>query len=52
MKTILLLGTMDTKGIEFGYAKEKITEKGHRAVVIDVGILGSPLLNAEISLGH
>jgi uncharacterized protein (UPF0261 family) len=48
-KTILLLGTMDTKGVEFGYVKEKITEKGHRAVVIDVGILGSPLLNADIS---
>jgi uncharacterized protein (UPF0261 family) len=48
-KTILLLGTMDTKGIEFGYAKEKIEDKGHRALVIDVGILGDPLLNVDIS---
>jgi uncharacterized protein (UPF0261 family) len=48
-KTILLLGTMDTKGVEFGYAKEKITDKGHRTIVIDVGILGEPLLKPDIS---
>jgi uncharacterized protein (UPF0261 family) len=48
-KTILLLGTMDTKGVEFGYAKEKITDKGHHTIVIDVGILGDPLLKPDIS---
>jgi len=37
-KTILLLSTMSTKGIEFGCAKGKITYKGHRAKVIDVGV--------------
>jgi len=37
-KAIFLLGTMGTKGIEFGCAKEKITNKGHRAKVIDVGV--------------
>ncbi len=48
-KTILLLGTMDTKGSEFGYVKEKITENGHRVIVIDAGILGAPQLQADIS---
>lgn len=48
VKTILLLGTMDTKGSEFGFIKEKITEQGHRAVVLDAGILGTPLLEADI----
>jgi len=48
-KTILLLGTMDTKGLEFGYVKERITEKGHRAVVLDVGVVGNPLLKPDIS---
>jgi uncharacterized protein (UPF0261 family) len=48
-KTILLLGTMDTKGLEFEYVKEKITGQGHRAVVIDVGVLGKPLLKPDIS---
>jgi len=48
-KTILLLGTMDTKGIEFVYVKEKIREKGHEAIVLDVGILGIPQLGPDIS---
>lgn len=48
-KTILLLGTMDTKGIEFGYVRERIREKGHRALVIDVGILGEHPLDVDIS---
>lgn len=48
-KTILLLGTMDTKGSEFGYVKEKITEKGHNSIVLDAGVLGTPLLEPDIS---
>ncbi|MCK5485950.1 MAG: Tm-1-like ATP-binding domain-containing protein [Desulfobacterales bacterium] len=48
-KNILLLGTMDTKGREFGYVKERIMEKGHRTIVVDAGILGTPLLAADIS---
>lgn len=47
-KTILLLGTLDTKGLEYGFVKQKITEQGHRAVVLDAGILGTPLLEADI----
>ena len=30
-KNILLLGTMDTKGREFGYVKERIIEKGRQS---------------------
>jgi len=48
-KTILLLGTMDTKGLEFGYVREKITENRHRVIVLDAGILGAPQLQADIS---
>jgi len=48
-KNILLLGTMDTKGREFGYVKERIIEEGHRTIVVDAGILGTPLLAADIS---
>ena len=49
LKTILLLGTMDTKGLEFGYVKDKITEKGHNTIVLDAGVLGTPLLEPDIS---
>ena len=48
-KTIVLLGTLDTKGIEFGYVKEKIIEQGCRAVVVDAGVLGKPLLEPDIT---
>ena len=48
-KTIVLVGTLDTKGVEFGYVKEKIIEHGHRAIVVDVGVLGSPLLEPDIT---
>jgi uncharacterized protein (UPF0261 family) len=47
-KTIVLVGTLDTKGIEFGYVKDKIVEQGHQVIVVDVGILGSPLLEPDI----
>jgi uncharacterized protein (UPF0261 family) len=48
-KTVLLLGTMDTKGAEFGYVKEKIAKNGHRVIVLDAGILGAPQLEPDIS---
>lgn len=48
-KTIVLVGTLDTKGVEFGYVREKIIEQGHRAIVVDVGVLGSPLLEPDIT---
>ena len=47
--TVVLLGTLDTKGIEFGYVKEKIMEQGCRAVVVDAGVLGKPLLQPDIT---
>lgn len=48
-KTVVLLGTLDTKGIEFGYVKEKIIEQGCRALVVDAGVLGTPLLEPDIT---
>jgi uncharacterized protein (UPF0261 family) len=48
-KTVVLLGTLDTKGIEFGYVKDKIIEQGCHAVVIDAGILCKPLTKPEIT---
>ncbi len=48
-KTIVLLGTMDTKGVEFGHVKEKIIEQGCRVIVVDAGILGKPKLESDIT---
>ena len=46
--TILLIGTLDTKGREIGYCRDKIRELGSDAIVLDSGILGEPL---DIELG-
>jgi uncharacterized protein (UPF0261 family) len=48
-KTIVLLGTFDTKGREFAYIKEIIEKRGHQTILIDAGIMGSPLIQPDIS---
>ncbi len=47
-KTIVLIGTMDTKGVEYGYVKDKLIEQGCRVIVVDAGILGQPWLEPDI----
>lgn len=49
-KTIVIIGTLDTKGEEFRYVKELIQRKGHKTIVIDVGILEEPPFQPDI--GH
>ncbi|MCL5025254.1 MAG: Tm-1-like ATP-binding domain-containing protein [Chloroflexi bacterium] len=47
-KNILIIGTLDTKGEELGFIKGRIQQRGHRAVVMDVGAVGAPAFQAEI----
>ncbi|MDE4542411.1 Tm-1-like ATP-binding domain-containing protein [Thermoanaerobacterium sp. R66] len=47
-KTIALLGTLDTKGREFDYIKQIIEKRGHKTIVIDAGIMGSPVIHPDI----
>ncbi len=48
-KTIVIVGTLDTKGEEIKYIKELIEGRGHRTIVIDAGVLGKPLFTPDIS---
>ena len=48
-KTIVLIGTLDTKGVEYGYIRDRIVEQGCRVIVVDVGILGKPLFQPDIT---
>lgn len=41
--TILLIGTLDTKGREIAYCRDKIRALGADVLVLDSGILGEPL---------
>jgi uncharacterized protein (UPF0261 family) len=46
---IALVGTLDTKGAEIAYVRERLLAHGTRPVVIDSGILGEPGCAAD---GH
>lgn len=41
-KTILIIGTLDTKGLEFAYLRDLIQARGHRTIVLDAGVNGEP----------
>ena len=42
-KTVALIGTLDTKGPEIAYLRDRCQDLGLNTVVIDSGILGGPL---------
>jgi len=48
-KTVVLVATLDTKGVEARYLKEQIEEHGLRTLVVDGGILGQPQWEAQVS---
>jgi len=48
-RSILVIGTLDTKGDEVGYLREQIARRGHDTIVMDVGILGEPALQADVT---
>ena len=48
-KTVCIVGTMDTKGIEFAFIKTQIESAGVSTCVINTGILGEPQLTPDIS---
>jgi uncharacterized protein (UPF0261 family) len=48
-KSIVILGTMDTKGEQILFLKERIERRGHLAIVVDLSMGGEPLLEADIT---
>ena len=46
---ILVIGTLDTKGPEVEYIKELIEKRGHKATIIDTGVLAPPTFTPDIS---
>jgi uncharacterized protein (UPF0261 family) len=43
-KTIALLGALDTKEDDFAFVRSEIERRGHRVLLIDIGVLGGPQL--------
>ncbi len=48
-KIIALIGALDSKGDEFAFVKAAIKSRGHRAMVINTGIMGEPKIYPYIS---
>ena len=47
-KTVALLGALDTKGAEYGFVKHCIEARGHRTLLIDVGVLEAPRIAPDV----
>ena len=46
-KTVLLVGTLDTKGREYAYVRDLIRARGHKTVMLDAGVLGEPVFEPD-----
>jgi len=48
-KTVALLGALDTKGAEYAFVKACIEARGHGTLLVDVGVLGAPVVEPDVS---
>jgi uncharacterized protein (UPF0261 family) len=49
MPTVVLLGTLDTKGREYAWLADRIRERGVDVVLVDAGTVGDPLAAPDIT---
>jgi uncharacterized protein (UPF0261 family) len=47
--TVVLVGTLDTKGEEYGYLRERLEAAGVATLLVDVGTQGPPRARADVS---
>jgi uncharacterized protein (UPF0261 family) len=48
-KNIVIIGTVNTKGDQLRFLKEKIESRGHRAILMDISMGGRPGFQADIT---
>ena len=51
-KTVGIVGTLDTKGMEFQFIKEQIEASGTSTCVVNTGIIGEPHFEPDVSAGE
>jgi uncharacterized protein (UPF0261 family) len=49
MATVVLLGTLDTKGLEYAFLRDRVREHGVDVLLVDAGILGEPLAPPDVA---
>jgi len=48
MPTVVLVGTLDTKGSEYAFLRDRLREHGVDVVLVDCGIVGEPLCEPDV----
>ncbi|MFF3290397.1 Tm-1-like ATP-binding domain-containing protein [Streptomyces sp. NPDC003023] len=48
MTTVVLVGTLDTKGVEYGWLRERLRARGVEVLVVDAGVVGEPRIPADV----
>jgi uncharacterized protein (UPF0261 family) len=48
-RTILLLGTFDTKGQEYAFVRDCIQARGQPTLLVDIGVLGDPTVRPDVA---
>ncbi len=48
-KTVVLVGTLDTKGAEYAFLKDAIEKNGYHTITVDVGILNKPPFTPDVT---
>ncbi len=49
MSSVVLVGTLDTKGVEYAFVKDCVEETGCSVVMVDTGVLGEPPFTPDIT---
>ncbi|MCX5609574.1 MULTISPECIES: Tm-1-like ATP-binding domain-containing protein [unclassified Streptomyces] len=48
MTNVVLVGTLDTKGVEYGWLRERLLRAGVEVVLVDTGVMGEPRVPADV----
>jgi uncharacterized protein (UPF0261 family) len=47
--TVVLVGTLDTKGHEYSYLRDRVRDAGADVLLVDAGVLGEPQVGADVA---
>jgi uncharacterized protein (UPF0261 family) len=48
-KTVVIVGSLDTKGAEFAFIRDLIEKQGLQTLVVDFGVMGPPAFDPDVS---
>ncbi len=47
--TVVAIGTLDTKGAEYAFLRDRLIEHGADVILVDAGVQGEPTIEADVS---